>query len=439
MIGLDFDLSEDEHAFQLSVREFCALEVAPRVVDIDTDGAIPEAVIEGLASQGLLAPLVDDAYGGAGRTTMEALLAAMELGRADLSLATAVYYLHNAAWSAVLEMYGANELCEEVLPAVTNGHAFLGVASTEPTGGSDVANINSYADPSPEGGGYILTGRKSYISGIAEAERLGGASGHLTIAKTTLFGGAHGLGLFYVPITTPGIKSGLIENMGRQGISAGTLLYNEVSLPTHYRLDRGDRGFFALLGGFHLTRILISGACIGFAEAMLERGVRHVKKRQAFGRPIGKFEAIQFELADLYARLEHAKLAVCRAAWLRDRLHALDRSAADRAKEAERVAAENSPLQLLTGVEETQTERQRIEGRFIRSVATAKLVAPQIAFDIVKAVMLWHGALGYTKALGLERGMRGIMSSMIGAEGTLNMMRIILGRELLGNEYVPYR
>ena len=143
------------------------------------------------------------------------------------------------------------------------------------------------------------------------------------------------------------------------------------------------------------------------AERALETGIAYIRERQAFGQPLGKFEAIQFELADLFTQVEAVKWQCRRAAWLIDRYT---------------LAGDTS-------------HRREVD----LAVASVKLTAPQVAFECVKRVMMWHGAAGYTKEAGLELGLRGIMSYLVGAEGGLNIMRIILGRELLGKEFVPYK
>jgi acyl-CoA dehydrogenase len=159
--------------------------------------------------------------------------------------------------------------------------------------------------------------------------------------------------------------------------------------------------------GFSVARTFVSAACIGAAERALETGMAYIRERQVFGQPLGKFEAIQFELVDLWTQLEAVKWQCRRAAWLLD-------------------------TYTLKGDHSHRSEVNR-------TVASVKLTAPQISFECVKRVMMWFGAAGYTKDVGLELGFRGIMSYLVGAEGGLNVMRIILGRELLGKEFIPYK
>jgi acyl-CoA dehydrogenase len=156
-----------------------------------------------------------------------------------------------------------------------------------------------------------------------------------------------------------------------------------------------------------VARTFVSAACIGAAERALETGMAYIRERQVFGQPLGKFEGIQFELVDLWTQVEAVKWQCRRAAWLLD-------------------------TYTLKG---DRSHRSEVD----RAVASVKLMAPQISFECVKRVMMWFGAAGYTKDVGLELGLRGIMSYLVGAEGGLNIMRIILGRELLGKEFIPYK
>jgi acyl-CoA dehydrogenase len=326
-------------------------------------------------------------------------LAAEEIGRGDASMATAVFFLLEAGWGHILARYGTEEAKREVLPQVTSGKAFLGIATTEPTGGSDLASMRTTVRR--DGPRFVLRGEKAFISGVEEARRLGG--GHLTLARAD--GG--GFDFLYVPTRSEGIATQKFENMGRMGISTGGLTYTDVTVPERYLVGTEHRGFDCAMEGFSVARTFVSAACIGAAERALEAGTAYIRERRAFGQPLGKFEAIQFELVDLYAQVEAVKWQCRRAAWLLDQYT------------MKGDASHRSEVDL--------------------AVASVKLTAPPLAFECVKRVMTWYGAAGYTTEAGLELGLRGIMSYVVGAEGGLNIMRIILGRELLGKEFVPYK
>ncbi len=398
---MDFELTDNEDLFQRTVREFCDKKLIPRSREIDTKEEIPQDVLDGMAELGLLGITIPEEYGGPGGSMMMATLAGIEIGRGDISMATAVFYLLEAGWSLVLARYGTEEAKNEVLPEVAKGKAFMGIATTEPGGGSDIANVKTVAKPTDDG--YVLNGEKAYISGIKEAERMGG--GHLTIARTKPELGHRGMSFFYVPLVGEGITTTTYSDMGRMGISTGGISYSDAKIPKHYLLGKEDRGFYHLMSGFNVARTLVAAACIGASERGLEIGMEYIKERKAFGKPIGKFEGIQFELAEQYAQVEMAKNTVLKAAWL------IDKYGDDKSKVSE----------------------------ITKTATTVKLFAPLIAFETIKKAMIWYGATGYTKDVDLEMGLRGVTSYIVGAEGALNVMKVILGRELLGKKFIPYK
>jgi len=395
---MDFRLSDEEAAFQAAVRRFGDKVLRPNERRIDSEGRIPDEVLAEMAHLGLLAMPVPAEYGGMGASMVLTELAAEEVGRGDFSMATAVFFLLEAGWGYILGRHGTEEAKREVLPTVCAGKAFLGIASTEPSGGSDLAAMHTVSKK--EAGGYSLRGEKSFISGVEEAKRLGG--GHLTLSKAT----EGGFRFLYVPTRSEGIATQKFENAGRMGISTGGLTYQDARVPARFLIGADGKGFEIAMEGFTVARTFVSAACIGAAERALEAGMAYVRDRSAFGQKLGKFEGIQFELVDLWTQVEAVKWQCRRAAWLTDAYLGGDAS---------------------------------LRSEVNRAVAAVKLTAPQIAFECVKRVMMWHGASGYTKEVGLELGFRGVMSYLVGAEGGLNIMRIILGRELLGKEFLPYK
>ena len=397
---MEFRLSDEEEAFQTAVRRFGDRVLRPHERQIDAEGRIPDDVLHAMADLGLLAMPVASEVGGMGASAVLTELAAEEIGRGDFSMATAVFFLLEAGWGYVLDRHGTEAAKKEVLPPVCRGEAFLGIATTEPTGGSDLARMRTHSRR--DGPEFVLRGEKSFVSGVEEAKRLGG--GHLTLSKNS---SGSGFNFLYVPTRSESVTTQKFENMGRMGISTGGLSYADVRVPEKYLLGTEGKGFEYAMEGFTVARTFVSAACIGAAERALDTGMSYIRERSAFGQPLGKFEGIQFELVDLWTQVEAVKWQCRRAAWLLDQY-------------------------TLKGDDSHRSEVDR-------AVASVKLTAPPVAFECVKRVMMWFGAAGYTKDVGLELGFRGVMSYLVGAEGGLNIMRIILGRELLGKEFLPYK
>jgi acyl-CoA dehydrogenase len=397
---MDFGFSDEEASIQASVRRFGNEFLRPRERMIDEGDQIPRDVASEMGRIGILAMPVPEAYGGMGASAAQTELVAEEIGRADTSMATAVFFLLEAGWGYLLSKYGTEAARKEVLPPVTRGEHFLGIASTEPGGGSDIAGEQTLSWR--DGDDFVLQGEKAFISGVIEARDWGG--GHLTITRQR---DGKGMNLLYVPTRTQGVTVGRFKNMGRMGISTGSLTYDEARVPARYLIGTEGRGLPMSLEGFTVARTFVAAACVGAAERALEIGKEYVKVRQVFGKPLGKYEGIQFELADLHAEIEAVKWQCRKAAWLVDQ-------------------------RLFSGKSSHDSEVDL-------AVAAVKLMAPELAFDTFKKVMMWHGASGYTKDVGLEMGLRGVTSYLVGAEGGLNVMRLIMARELLGKEFLPYR
>jgi len=398
---MDFSFSEEEELFRKSARSFCENNIVPRSREIDDRASIPREIIGQMGAAGLLGLTVSERYGGKGAGFMKAAIAAEEIARADTSMAVAVYQLVEAGWGFILDRYGTEDARQEILPQVTNGKSFLGIASTEAHGGSDIAGTATTMIK--RGGSLLINGSKSYISGVSEAAKYGG--GYVTIVKTGPALGHKGLSLCYLPVKdNPAVTVSASRQMGREGISNGFLQFKEVELPERYLIGEWNKGFYYAMEGFNCARVLVSAACIGAAEKILETGIEFIKKRKVFGTAIGRFEGIQFQMSEHYAKLESARLLVHKAAWLLDRHY---------------------------------NENSFSHGEINKAVAAAKLTAPPTAFEVIKDVMMWHGAYGYTKEAGLERGLRGVTSYMVGAEGTMNIMKIIIAKELLGKDFSP--
>jgi len=401
---MDFTFNQEQEMWRKAVRDFAQREIKPHVREYDQSGEIPPEIINKMAQMGLLALTVPEQYGGMGADWTMACIAAEELARADISLALPVLYLVEASWGFIFAQYGSERLKREVLPKVCAGEAFLGIATTEPGGGSDIVGATR-CKAVKEGNEWVLNGEKMYISGIRESRRMGGI--HLTLLRTADTGDHKGFTFIAVPLRdTPGITPTIIEDMGRMGISTGGFAMENVRLPADHQVGELNRGFYHAMEGFSAARTIIGATCVGAAEAALEMGMDWIKQRKAFGRPIASYEGIQFPLADLWARLDGIRLSVYKAAWEMDRFYS-------------RGEGGHHDIAL--------------------AAAIVKLQAPLLAWDALNEVANWYGAAAYSKEYPIEMGIRGVRSYSIGAEGTINIQRLIIARELLGAEFLPYR
>jgi acyl-CoA dehydrogenase len=404
---VDFSFTEEQELFRNSLREWCEKNLPlEKIREMDSRGEIPHDLLRSMGEMGLLIMTAPQEHGGTGADWVTACIAAEELGYADISIAVPVLWLVESSWGFVVDRYCTEQVRDEVIRRAITGDAFIGIASTESAGGSDVAAFKSTARR--EGNEWLLNGEKMYISGTEEAKKLGG--GYFVIARTSpaperaMHRGMTG---FYLPMNARGVEvNKRFDDMGRMAISTGGFKMENVRASDSYRIGDVGKGFYLTMEGFDNARILIAAVCAGAARRALDIGMEYIKARKAFGRFIGKFEGIQFELADDWAQLEALRSLTYRTAWMNDRRYQENKF---------------SPLEVS------------------RMVAACKLIAPHFAFDVYKHAMIWMGAYGYTKECPLEMGLRGIMSYCVGAEGASNIQRTVIGRELLGKEYVPYK
>lgn len=405
---MEFRLSTEQELFKRTLREHCEKHIAPVAQEInDREEGIPDEIIQGLVDLGVFGITFPEEYGGTGMPGEEltyAVIAIQEIARADLSMSIPVYTLLNLGWGILVAKYGTEELKSELLPRVAAGEWFVGISTTEAGGGSDVANIKTTAVQ--RDGTLVLNGEKVYISGITEAaEQRGG--GHITLFRTDPEAGHRGMTFAYVPANLPGISTTLFEDIGRGGLSTGGLSFKDVEIPEHYVLGEIGRGFYLNMEGFDVARTLVAAACVGAAEKALEIGRDHSMDRELFGRPVAKFEGVSFEIADDWSRLFQLKLLLQYTAWMIDTFY----------KEPGSFTHHDISM----------------------TVSMCKLEAPLLAVEIIKHAMMYQGAYGYTKESPLGMALNGVMSYVVGAEGSTNIQRLIIAREYIGDVAVPYR
>ncbi len=405
---MDFTTSPEQELWKQTVREFADQELDPIARKIDEEWhSIPNEIIEKMADLGIFGITIPEEYGGCavpGEEMQYAVNTIMELAHGELSMSLPVYTLLCIGWSMILVDYATEEVKEELLPKVASGEWFMGINTTEPGGGSDLANIKTVATKDT-GDSWIVNGEKAYISGVREATERGG--GHCTLFLTDPEKGYKGATFAYFPADAPGTSYTTYHDMGRMGLSTGGFIYKDVEIPKKYILGEENKGFYVNMAGFNVARAVVSAACLGGAERCLEISRDYTKQRVLFGRPLMNFEAISFEMVDDKAELEMLKLMLQKGAWL---------------------------------IDQSRKEGSDIDYREInRTIALCKCYSPPLGVRVAKNGMMYHGGFGYTKDTPLEMSLRGTMSYLVGAEGGYHVMKIIMGRDWLGDEAVPFR
>ncbi len=374
-----------------------------QVRENDENHKLPTSLIKGLGDLGVLCLTLPEDHGGAGADWVTACIGAEELGYADISVASPVFYLVQASWGYVVDKFAQEVVRDECLRKAARGEAFIGIGVTEPGGGSDVAGFKTELKRGD--GHWVVNGEKCYISGTAECEELGG--GYFVTGYTDRSKGHRGMTAFYLPLNAPGVEiTKRFDNMGRMAISTGGFKMTDVKIPDEYQLGETGRGFYLTMEGFDAARVLVSASCLGAAQRAMEIGMDYIKEREAFGQPLAMYQGIQFDLADMAAHHEAIKWLVYKTAWMLDQKY---------------QKGTFTPLEVS------------------KYLSMCKYLAPHHALDTMRRVMYWLGAYGYTKECPLEMGLRGIMSYCIGAEGTQNIQKIVIARETLGRDWTRAR
>jgi len=405
---MDFELSREDKLFLESVKSFAERVIAPRWVDLDEKKWPIEEAAARLGEAGLLGIPLSSKYGGQDGTFLQAALAVEELAYADPSLAVPVYVLLETAWPYMVQRYGREEAKEEVLPEVAKGRAFVGIGSTEPQGGSDVASVVTKAVK--EGGLWKLYGEKNMVTGVTTILNLPYGGGVVAITRTGRVEDKHrGITTFLALLkrrgrVTPGFTHRDWDEIGRHGLPTGYLTLEGLPVEEVFMLGELNGGFKVAMEGFNLARTVIGAASVGAARWLLDRGLEWIRQRVVFGRPIASYQAVSFKFAELYARLQAAQLAVYKAAWIADRFYR-----GDSAFTVQDVATAG---------------------------AVAKLLAVPLAVEVALEVMKWFGGASYYKEMNVARALLGVLSYYVGAEGAENIMKLIIARNVVGREFV---
>jgi cyclohexanecarboxyl-CoA dehydrogenase len=383
---MDFQFTPEQDELIRTLRAFTRRELAPRSAHWDKTGDFPWDVWRQMGELGLFGLRAPAAFGGQEADFVTTGIAIEEIARGDFSC---TYGIQLAGLAG--EILGANatdEVKRRWLPPIIAGEAVAAIALTEPSVGSDAANLACRAVR--EGDEYVITGEKSGISLAMAAHVV------MLFARTDAAAKARGVTAFLVPMDLPGVARSPLRDLGSHCIGRAVLSFDHVRIPASHRLGDEGTGFYQVMRGFDYNRVLIALACLGSAQASLEETMTYVKERRAFGRPLAQFEGVSFTIAEAATHLEAARWLSYRALWLADR-------------------------------------RQP----YTKEAAMVKWWAPKLSVETIHQCLLLHGHYGYTDELPFGQRLRDVMGLEIG-DGTAEVMKLIVARELMGRESLPY-
>jgi alkylation response protein AidB-like acyl-CoA dehydrogenase len=305
---MDFDLPKEVALVGRTVRQFADRSVAPLVAEMEKTHRFPAELIREMGEIGILGLVIPPEYGGSGLGYLARTVAVEEVSRVSAAVGIALQVHHMGA--ATLVEFGSEEQKKKYLPPLAAGD-YLGVcAITEPTGGSDLLGMASTAQPC--GDGYVINGRKCFItnSHLCQAP--------VFVARTG--DGPKGMSAFIVEVGTSGFTPGREEQkMGLLGAGTGELVFKECCLPRKNMIGSEGEGMtIALKIISEVGRAGMAAVALGIIQASYDEAVKFAKERCLYGRPIAHIQAIQWHVADIYARLAASRLLCYHASWLKD-------------------------------------------------------------------------------------------------------------------------
>lgn len=380
---MDFELTGEQRNLQREIREFALGELKPGVAKRDETGEFPAAAIDKLRQMGLMGCAFPVESGGKGLDCTSYTVVVEELARIDA--AVAITLLAHTLCANHIFRCGTPEQKRKYLVPLASGEKLGAWALTEPEAGSDAGGIRTVARP--DKGGWILNGNKFFITNGSRADTL------VVMASTDSSRGSKGISAFIVEGNAAGLKKGRnLDKLGFRSSDTVALFLENVRVPGENLLGELNEGFSGTMAVLDEGRIGLAAMAVGIGRGCLEESSAYSRKRQAFGQAIGEFQAIQWMLADMATEIEAARLLVRKAARLRE--------------QGKRFKLEASMAKLFSA----------------EAVVRAALKAVQI-----------HGGYGYLKAHPVERYLREAKLCEIG-EGTSEIQRMVIARELLKNE-----
>jgi acyl-CoA dehydrogenase len=298
-------LGEEHEQFRDTMRRFVAREIAPHVAEWDEAGEFPREMYRKAAQAGLLGIGFPEEYGGTPADLLMHVVLSEEIALAGSGGVHASLFSHQIGAPPIAAV-GSSELKRRVLPAVLAGEKISALAITEPSGGSDVANLRTSARR--DGAEYVVNGEKAFITSGMRAD-------YYTVAVRTGGPGAAGVSLLLIERERPGFTRAPLKKMGWWCSDTAALHFDNVRVPAANLIGEENAGFRALMLNFNAERLGMAAAAVGFAEACLDDALAWARERVTFGRRLIEHQAIRHKLVEMQTRLHAARAMVYDTAW----------------------------------------------------------------------------------------------------------------------------
>ncbi len=373
-----FIFEEHHDRLRESIGSFVEKELAPHAEEWE-ETTFPDAVIQRMGELGFLGLSMPEEYGGQGGDYFCNLVLAEEMGKSNSGGLTMGVAVHTDMAMPPIHLFGSEEQKQEWLVPAIRGEKILCLGITEPDAGSDVAGIKTRAVR--DGDDYVINGSKTYITNGHRADVI------VLVTKTDADKGYDGFTLFLVPMDAPGvIREKKLKKLGMHASDTALLAFQDVRVPASAMLGQEGKGFYHIMWELQGERLIGAAGCVAGAQRCFDRTLQYALERKAFGRQIGKFQAIRHKFAEMATKIEAGRQMTYTTAW--------------------RFNNGEYP---------------------VREISMAKLYTAQMACEVTDECLQIHGGAGYMREYGIERAWRDMRLNRIGA-GTDEIMLDVIGR-----------
>jgi acyl-CoA dehydrogenase len=372
----------DEHeALRESLRAFVEREIRPHASDWEAAEEFPRELFNRMGELGFLGLSYPEEYGGQGGDSIHGAVFAEEMARCGSGGVSAGIGGHVGIAMPPILKFGTEEQKRRWIVPGLKGEKIGALAITEPSAGSDVAALRTFARR--ENGEYVVNGAKTFITNGVRADF------YVTAVKTTPEGGHHGISFLVLEKGMPGFEvSRKLEKLGWHASDTGELAFSDARVPAENLLGEENGGFYLIMANFQWERLAMALGAVGGMQFTFERTLDYVREREAFGRPIGHFQAVRHRIAEMATKIEACRDLTYHA------------------------------LRLFVSGQDALTE-----------VSSAKLLACRAAVEVADDAVQLHGGYGYMREYEVERALRDARLGPIGG-GTDEIMKEIIGKQL---------
>ena len=382
----EFGFTEAQEMFRTHVQNFTRRELMPTAKERVKLNRVPREVIKKLADIGFLGLRIPEKYGGQMSDLVTGGIACEEIARSDIG---AAYMITLTPLVVECLSQCSEEVLAEWLPQICKGEKVVCLCLTEPDAGSDARAIKSRA--ARDGDYYILNGEKAAVTMGMQAD-----VSCIFFKTDPAAPGVRGITGFLVPLDLPGIERSAYADLGHTCVERGSIFMDNVRVPVSHRSGDEGKGFYDVMSAFDWVRVYLCLHALGQAQQSIDEAIEYAKERKAFGKPIAKYEAVSFRLVDSISKMEAAKLLCYRSLWLMDQ-----------------------------GFKAT------------KEAAMAKSFSPPVAIEACNNAMVTFGHVGYSSEHIVEQRLRDVYGYEF-ADGTADVQKIVMVRDIIGREYLAY-